>query len=236
MMCSGFGHLRERGMNMAMSRLWARPLIAAPPERTQLEILPEQHVTLVLQEYAAVRGDVDAALSNQVSILSFGTATVGLLVAAAASLWSLSSIVAILLLVGMAPAVCFLAVAVYLGEQVRQMRAGLFLNHLEETLNRCVGSRLPTAGRLVDFEHWDIRRGPSDIDRYNRRAIVCVFVILAVGFTAAGYIRLLTDPYPVEWVILIAFVDFLLAVVAIAWGRRLCTFIISYRNLYHLND
>jgi hypothetical protein len=144
--------------------------------------------------------------------------------------------VVILLLVGMAPTVCFLAVAVYLGEQVRQMRAGLFLNHLEENLNQCVGSRPPTTGRLVNFEHWDIRRGPSDIDRYNRRAILCVFIILAVGFTAAGYVRLLTDPYPVGWVILIAFVDILLTVVATAWVRRLCTMIVGYRNLYYLED
>lgn len=83
--------------------------------------------------------EIHTSLASQVSVLAFGAAAVGLLMSAAAQLWMTASLVAGLLLLLATPAVCFLALAIYLGEQVRLMRAGFFLYRLEETANQAAG-------------------------------------------------------------------------------------------------
>jgi hypothetical protein len=112
-----------------------RPTVKAPPARVPLRLADSDRLAFVLQEYAAVWAEIHTSLASQVSVLAFGAAAVGLLMSAAAQLWMTASLVAGLLLLLAAPAVCFLALAIYLGEQVRLMRAGLFLYRLEETAN-----------------------------------------------------------------------------------------------------
>ncbi|MFC5141998.1 hypothetical protein ACFPK1_27440 [Actinomycetospora rhizophila] len=177
-----------------------------------------------------MRGDIQVALANQVAILSFGTATVGLLVAAAATLWSTSDFLAASLLILIVPVVCFLSLAVYLGEQVRQMRAGLFLDRLECRVNQ-------DAGVMLTWEHWDIRSGMRDVDRHNRWAILAVFGLLALGFTVAGYVRLLSSPWANPTLLMSALaVNVVLGLAAILWSAHLCREGAAYRRAYHLFD
>lgn len=131
--------------------------------------------------------EIHTSLASQVSVLAFGAAAVGLLMSAAAQLWMTASLVAGLLLLLATPAVCFLALAIYLGEQVRLMRAGFFLYRLEETANQAAGQPqaavAPDDGhsvQILTWEHWaSIHERTGDVDRHNRSAIILVFALLS---------------------------------------------------------
>jgi hypothetical protein len=147
-----------------------------------------------MQEYNAVRGDILTSRSNQVAILSFGVAAVGLLVSAAATLWNDAAVLAGLLLLFVVPVVSFLALVIYEGEMIRLMRAGLFINYLENWVNEAPWqSKLEDegGGLLLTWEQWRAIRG-VDVQRYTRMAIPVVFCLLAFGFMMAGYLRLRT--------------------------------------------
>lgn len=200
---------------------------------------------VLMHEYAALRGEVVTALASQVAILSFGTATVGLLVAAAATLWGEKTgwLPGLILLFGV-PLVSFLTLAVHHGELVRLLRAGLFLNHLECDVNAAFGrptvedlAREAETGRptglVLSWEQWsDIRKG-NDIDRFNRWAISGVFAVLAIGFAVAGYVRLERDPaIPDPWALVVALVSGALIVSLWAWLTSLVRFGNQYRARY----
>jgi hypothetical protein len=149
-----------------------RPEVTDPPHRSPLRLTDSDQVALVMQEYAAVWAEIHTSLASQVSVLSFGAATVGLLVSAAAQLWTTASLIAGLVFLLAAPAVCFLALAIYLGEQVRLMRAGFFLYQLEEVVNQSRDAITPNRGDpadLLTWEHWPgIHDRAGDIDRRPR--------------------------------------------------------------------
>ncbi|WP_089403273.1 hypothetical protein [Geodermatophilus saharensis] len=181
------------------------------------------------QEYSAVRNDVQVALAGQISILSFGAAAVGLLAAAAAELWDRVPWLSVGILALAIPVVCLLALAIYAGEQVRQMRAGAFLNDLETYVYWAAG------GSVLVFEHWDVRRGSLDVDRYSRRAIVVIFSLLSVGFATAGYIRLFSGyPIKISTAVLLLLASWALFAVFVLWIRRLFAIAAGYRALYDL--
>src|SRR4051794_15125193 len=110
-------------LSHVVTTLWQGPGAAGPVPRPAhtFNMDERRHLEIALHEYDAIRAEIHTSLNNQVSVLSFGAATVGLLVAAAAALWDTSgdgstTLVAVLLLL-MVPLVCFLSLAVYLGEQ-----------------------------------------------------------------------------------------------------------------------
>lgn len=116
------------------------------------------------------------------------------------------------------------------------MRAGLFLHHLENTVNSsrasaAVGSN---PGSLLLWEHWGIRKDQADIDRYNRSAITLVFTLLAFGFLAAGFLRLYkADDLVYEQVAVAGLIlAVLIGVVALRWVLRLMRYAYSHRAKY----
>jgi hypothetical protein len=197
------------------------PQVTPPPDRVDLK-LESRDLDLVMHEYDAIRGEVLTTLTNQVSTLSFGAATVGLLVAAAAALWDDAELLSGLLLLFAVPSVCFLTLAIYSGELVRLMRAGLFMNTLENRVNEARPQHEP----VLIWEQWkSIRTRPSDVDRLNRAAIVCVFVLLAVGFMAMGWWRLDTiEQVQPGWVTVFLVISVLATVVSVVW--------VGYLNIY----
>ena len=197
------------------------PQVTPPPDRVRLK--PDSSdLDLVMHEYDAIRGEVLTTLTNQVSTLSFGAATVGLLVAAAAALWDDAELLSGLLLLFAVPSICFLTLTIYSGELVRLMRAGLFLN----TLENCVNEAKPHYEPVLIWEQWkSIRTRPRDVDRLNRAAIVCVFVLLALGFMIMGWWRLDTlEQAQPGWLNVFLIISGLAAVVSVAW--------VTYLNIY----
>jgi hypothetical protein len=179
------------------------------------EPLCEQRLDLLMAEYTAIRSEITTSLSNQVSVLSFGAATVGLLVAAAAALWENEGWLSGALLLGIVPLVCFLALAVYFGEQIRLLRASLFLRGLEAHVNAAFGD----GGCALSWEQWGTVRRP-DLDASNRRAISLVFGSLAIGFAIPGYVRL-HETADEPWTAVAAVVVLELGALACIWLVRL---------------
>jgi hypothetical protein len=213
------------------------PQIRPSPARVQLK-LGHRDLDLVMHEYDAIRGEVETTLSNQVSTLSFGAATVGLLVAAAAALWNDAELLSGLLLLFVVPLVCFLALAIYSGELVRLMRAGLFLNAIENSVNEAERpdhkAEWPEPEAVLIWEQWrSIRSRLGDVDALNRTAIVCVFVLLAVGFMVMGWWRLhtMTQAGP-GWVAPSVVVSALLGVGSVAWVCYLNIYAYRHRGQY----
>jgi hypothetical protein len=205
------------------------PQVTPPPDRVRLK--PESRdLDLVMHEYDAIRGEVLTTLTNQVSTLSFGAATVGLLVAAAAALWDDAELLSGLLLLFAVPSVCFLTLAIYSGELVRLMRAGLFLNRLEN----CVNEARPHREPVLIWEQWKtIRTRPRDVDRLNRAAIVCVFVLLALGFMAMGWWRLHTiKQAQLGWETEFLILSGLAAIVSVLWVGYLNIYAYRHRGIY----
>lgn len=223
-------------------------VVAGPPPRAQLHRHGKANrLDVVMHEYDAIRGEVETTLSSQVAILSFGAATIGLLVAAAAALWDDQPALTGLILLLTVPLASFLTLAVYSGELVRLMRAGLFLNSLECAVNRafvapepgcdeCIAERSDDAtdSIVLTWEQWsNIRSGGADIDRLNRLAISSVFLALAAAFGAAGYVRLHTAIEIREvWATAGLVASSSLGLLSVAWLGYLATFAYSYRKLY----
>lgn len=174
-------------------RRWALTVPTVPPLPARRSLLHDRELSVAMHEYDAIRNEVNTSLAAQVSVLSFGSATTGLLVAAAATLWGDEPILAGAILLFIVPATCFLTLSFYGGEMVRLMRAGLFLNHFENCLNAeftaAAGEEAVRSGVLT-WEQWPIRDGKIDMARNNRIAITVVFTLLACGFMLAGFFRL----------------------------------------------
>jgi hypothetical protein len=226
--------------SVSMSR--SRRTVKGPPNRMPLQ-MPDTfgQMNAVMQEYSAVRREIDTCLANQVAILSFGTATVGLLVAAAGVLWAEEPLLPGLLLMFVVPSAAFLALVVHAGELVRLMRAGFFLHELENWANNAWSESIKEDGRVLVWEQWsDIRNGPGDVDRTNLIAITVVFNALALGFVFAGYWRL--HQPPPEYLIderlaaglLVA--SLVMGLGTMSWVIRLRHFAYGFREAYQRNN
>jgi hypothetical protein len=209
--------------------------VEPPPKRIPLDLDCPRQLDVVMHEYDAIRSEVDNSLSNQVSILTFGAATVGLLVAAAGTLWRDAELLAGLLLLLVVPTACFLTLAIHHAELVRLMRAGLFLHELENWVNKAPWPGKPEVKpvRVLRWEQWAIREDEADIDRYSSFAIRLVFSLLAYGFMFAGYLRLRSIDGFNQWVAVSALVlSLLLSVPGAVWVQCLKDYAYKYRDEY----
>ncbi|MGW0810930.1 hypothetical protein [Nonomuraea sp. NPDC002799] len=202
-------------------------------DRVPLDGQDMKAIDLVMHEYDAIRAEITTALGAQVSVLSFGAATTGLLVAAAGALWADEGLLSGLLLLTVVPAGCFLTLVIHAGELVRLTRAGLFLHVLETQINNAYRTSNAVRGSVLVWEHWDIRHGSADVDRHNRRAISGVFALLAYGFMFAGAWRLsdLSEHavVPARWAFTACV---LLSSLAIYWVWRLYKYAYAFRAEY----
>ncbi len=200
----------------------------ALPERYIQGGLQDLRIQVVLHEYDAVKNEIQTALSNQVSILSFGAATVGLLVAGGAEIWSHEAAVTSVLYMIAIPLICLLTLAVYAGEQVRLMRAGLFVRQFEAHLSAVLSH---PDGNLLTWEQWDIRSGARDVDAQARTAIQLVFVSLALIFVGAGFWRLEREG-SAAWSLLLLALSSGIGLTSLAWIAGRFASAMKYRERY----
>jgi len=102
-----------------------------PPERKSDASRDAELMPVVLAEYAAIRQEIQTALSNQQSTLSVGAATLGLLAAVGARFWPRDLLVGGLVFSLAIPAACAMAVRMWYGELLRIARAARFIAELE---------------------------------------------------------------------------------------------------------
>jgi len=211
--------------------------VSPPPTRVPSEANDRESLEVVCHEYDAIRAEIVTSLTSQVSVLSFGSATVGLLVAAAAALWEKEVWLTAAILLFVIPSICFLTLAIYGGELVRMMRAGLFMNRLEKWINEvCVATGLSKGhqGRTLTWEQWgSIRTGRGDVDLLNRIAISAVFLGMAIGGIVVGFIRVHIDARTPElWAIGALGLSVAVGIGAMLWLIHLLLFAYTYRSEY----
>jgi len=98
-------------------------------------------VEIILKEYESLRQEILVAMSNRISILSFGLATIGAVFTAsiAVSASGNYSLLASLMLILAVPAINSFVLFMWMGEYQRMMRAGSFLYELESRINSIAG-------------------------------------------------------------------------------------------------
>lgn len=90
---------------------------------------------IVMEEYKTLREETLTSVKMQQSILSFGTATIGIVASAGFAVWEKPLLPGIIFLIVM-PLIIYLIILIWLGEIGRMFRAGGFLFRLEEKVNR----------------------------------------------------------------------------------------------------
>jgi hypothetical protein len=209
--------------------------VKLPPARVPPNLEDTTLLEVVMHEYDAIRSEVDHSLTNQISILSFGAATVGLLVAAAGAVWKDEPLLAGVLLLVVVPATCFLIRVVHAGEMVRLMRAGLFLHELENWVNRAElpGGQQSARIGVLRWEQWAIREEQADADHLNSVGFGLVFSLLAYGFMLFGFLHLHRTGALNELVAVGALlVTGSISLLATFWAMKLNDFAYRYRSKY----
>ena len=222
---------------MFPSNMKANLRVGPPPTRVPPARNSSASLDVALHEYDAIRAEIVTSITCQISVLSFGSATIGLLAAAAAALWEKEVWLTAAILMFVIPAVCFLTLAIYGGELIRMMRAGLFMNRLENWINAVcleIGVNRQPRGRTLTWEQWSsIRTGGRDVDLLNRVSISLVFIGMAIGGVVVGFIRLHIDARTHElWAVSALALSVAVGVGGFLWLIYLLLFAYSYRKEY----
>jgi hypothetical protein len=103
-------------------------------------------VEIMVKEYETLREESLAAIRARNSILSFGQAAMGAVLAASIAAYAASGTSALsgLMLVLVVPAIANFALSMWLGEYERMQRAGKFLEDLEGKINDRMQEKLLT--------------------------------------------------------------------------------------------
>src|SRR4051794_13191635 len=113
----------------------------------------EAWLSVALEEYRALREESLAAMQMQQSSLTFGTATMGVVISAGLSAWDKPALPEIVFLVFVPLIVC-LTLLIWAGEVARMFRVGRFLAGLEERVN----ARVPGMEGALTWESWLLTR------------------------------------------------------------------------------
>jgi|GEM_PF-2586991 len=153
------------------------------------------YFTLAMQEYNALRTEINNAMTNQQSILNYGVASIGIIFAFTASNWQEVVIVDLILLV-LIPLIALLVCTIWLGEVNRIARAGKFLVAKEKVINDLFlednkDSKVFTGKEPLIWENYlrDIKKnGNSKSIKtiWNYRAIIFLMVILSISSISIG--------------------------------------------------
>jgi len=162
-------------------------------------------LSVVLQEYQAIRAEILASLQTQQSALAFGTATIGILAAAAVNVWK-DKIVPEMVFLGAIPTLTYFVLVIWMGEVARMLRAGGFMLQLENRVNGYFSHK--GVARPLEWETRMRGKVPRDPDRrpmyvWNYRAIMWMFFALSLASICIGASRLDLTPLSVTAVVLL---------------------------------
>ena len=136
-----------------------------------------------------MRAETMAALQNQHSALSFGIATLGLLVAAASLTWKDQPDAAGLIFLLAVPVASALVLVVWLAEHIRLVRLRIFLLELSQRIN----AELHDEG--LYWEQWlveatNARSFRPDLAKLQGYAVIPLFLLVATGSALLGAVTL----------------------------------------------
>lgn len=176
---------------------------------------------VALEEYKTLRLESIEALKGQHSTLRVGTAAVGVVLASGFNLWDKTLLPDLIFLL-FNPALCYIVLAVWIGEVARMMRAGSFLAGLEKKIS----AAFPDKPDVLSWENW--LRSSSEENKtpqikWNYLSIIALFFATALASIAIGNYRIWGKLSPTLIYILngIELIFFLIALVSILrLGRK----------------
>lgn len=134
----------------------------------------EKKARIMIEEYRALRAEVQQTMANRNSILAFGFTTIGIVFHAGISILSGStplsafSIFSVLL-----PILTLLIFFVWFGEVERQNRAAFYLKDFEDKINTIMGG----GEKLLYWHHWTEEKSLPD-----KKKLTLGYSYYAVGF------------------------------------------------------
>ena len=144
----------------------------------------ENWITIVLEEYKTLRAESLTAMKNQQSILSFGTAAFGIMIAGGFNSWDKSFFPGIMFLV-FCPIICHIVLVIWMGELTRMMRAGFYLTLIEKRINEAFKDKPD----LLNWENWlrtQTKDGKTPQLKWNYFAIIGYFFALSIASLVIG--------------------------------------------------
>jgi len=162
-------------------------------------IAPCPHpVEISLEEYKSLRQEALTSMGTQQSILSFGTAALGILLAGAFNVFG-DALAAALIFLLFVPLLSHLVLVLWMTEVVRMLRAGFFLANIENEISALIGR-----DGILTWERWaharpsaeerdkgDIRVVLRDVDRLNFQVVTGLLFSIALAGVAIGNYELM---------------------------------------------
>jgi hypothetical protein len=143
-------------------------------------------LSVAIEEYKTLRTESIDAIKGQQTTFNIGTATIGVLTAAAFTVWD-KPLLSDLIFMAFLPLTSYLILAVWIGEVSRMMRAGYFISLIENKIN----SHLKVEDAL-SWENWlrkKKRGGKTNQMKLNYLAIIALFLSLALVSIIIGNYR-----------------------------------------------
>ena len=171
---------------------------------------------LMLKEYETLRQESLDSINNRSQIVSFGLATIGLIVAAIFALDSSlqsTALVVLVFSVGI-PIISVLILYIWLGEVERMMRAGDYLCGLEARINDVEGSGTAP----LQWEQW--LRSTTKQMKYPYIVVIVLFLGFAYTAPVVGFVEKGLTVCTHWWVIAIPWLVTLPFVAHIHWRTR----------------
>ena len=147
-------------------------------------------VAVAIEEYKTLRAESIASMQMQQSILRFGSATLGIILAAGFNVWE-RKILAELVFLAFAPLATYLIIIIWTGEVARMFRAGAYLREIEKKIN----SQFPNMQPALLWEQTLAQVQPDGRTmhqglRAHYVSIFLLYVILALASIVIGNYKL----------------------------------------------
>lgn len=145
------------------------------------------NIEIILKEHEAIRQEILVAMSNRISILSFGLATIGAVFTAsiAVSATGTYSLLASLMLILAVPGINSFVLFMWMGEYQRMMRAGTFLFDLEAKVNKMAEADVLTWERHLRSQRLHMK--------YPYNTTVMLLTVIGIISMGLGLVTLQTS-------------------------------------------
>ena len=184
--------------------------------RAESEINLMDWMFIVMEEYKTVRAESLTAIQMQQSVLSFGVAVLGIVLATGINVWG-KIILSEFIFLFLAPTISYLLIVVWMGEVERMVRAGAFLVRIEEKVNTVFDH----TQKALEWESWlhTKENGKTPQIIWNYLAILSIFLSISSASIVMGIYKV----YPIwclNYVIILIIVEILILFIIIFWFRR----------------
>lgn len=168
---------------------------------------------VVMEEYKALRAESLTAIQMQQSVLRFGVAVLGIVLATGINVWG-KFILSEFIFLFLAPTISYLLIVVWIGEVERMVRAGAFLARIEEKVNTVFNH----TQKALEWESWlrTKKNGKTPQVIWNYLAILSIFLSISLASIVLGIYKV----YPIlclNYVAILIIVELFIFLLVIFW-------------------